>query len=127
MESIAEIKDKIRDLVTPLNAEERLALIQTIAAMESANEAGDSSSEERRQQLAAEQAAWYARPLEERQSHPGEFIAVYNQQIIDHDPDQRSLYLRVRERFGRSPVLIVHADWEEPPVYTMHSPRLEQQ
>ena len=123
MESIAEIKDKIRALITPLNAKERLVLIQTIAAMESADEADDvTSSEERRQQLAAEQAAWYARPLEERQSYPGEFIAVHNQQVVDHDPDQRSLYLRVRERFGRSPVLIVHADWGEPPAYTIHSP-----
>ena len=127
MESIAEIRDKIRALVTPLSAEERLALIQTITEMEPADEADVSSSVERRRQLAAEQAAWYARLPEERQSYQGEFIAIYNQKIVDHDPDQRSLYLRIRERFGRSPVLIVHADWEEPPVYTIHSPRLEQQ
>jgi hypothetical protein len=125
MESNASVLDEIRSLVAPLSAEERLAVIRTIAIMEPGDRAGAASPAERRSQLAAEQAAWYARPHSERQRYHGEFVAVRDGQVVDHDPDQRSLYLRVRARFGHVPVLIVHADWTETPVYTIHSPRLE--
>jgi len=121
----SNILEQIRSLIAPLGVEERLAVIQAIAAMGSGIQAGDASSAERRNQLAVEQASWYARSRSERQRYRGEFVAVHDQQVIDHDPDQRSLYLRVRERLGHRPVLIVHADWAEPPVYTFHSPHLE--
>ena len=125
MESYVSVLQKIRSLIAPLNAAERMAVIQAIAAMEPGVARGDTSSAERRKQLAAEQASWYARPLAERQRYRGEFVAVTDGQVVDHDPDQRSLYLRVRQRFGHRPVLIVRADWTEPPVYTIHSPYRE--
>jgi hypothetical protein len=121
----ATILDQIRSLATPLNAKERLALIQTIADMPPAVESNVAPSAQRRSQLAAEQAAWYARPPGERARYRGEFVAVRDGQVVDHDPDQRTLYLRVRARFGHTPVLIIRADWGEAPVYTVYSPRLE--
>jgi hypothetical protein len=87
----------------------------------------DSSTVERRSQLDTEQSAWFARQPSERQRYHGEFVAVHERQVVDHDPDQRTLYLRIRQRFGHRPVLIVHADWAEPPVYSIHSPHMEQQ
>jgi len=76
--------------------------------------------------LAQEQAVWYAQEPRVRQRYAGEYVAVQEGgRVVDHDPDQRTLYLRVRARFGHSPVLIVHADWSEPPVYTIYSPHLE--
>ena len=125
MESNANVLDEIRSLVAPLSAEERLVVIRTIAIMEPRDKASAVSPAERRSQLAIEQATWYARPHSERQRYHGEFVAVRDGQVVDHDPDQRSLYLRVRAHFGHTPVLIVHADWTEPPVYTIHGPRLE--
>ena len=121
------ILDKIRHLVVPLNAEERLALIQAIADVEPkpAVESDILPLAQRRSQLAAEQSAWYARPPDERARYHGEFVAVRDGQVVDHGSDQRALYLRVRAHSGHKPVLIVHADWDEPPVYTIHSPRLE--
>jgi len=119
------ILDKIRHLATPLNVTERLALIQTIAGMEPAVESNVLPSTQRHSQLASEQAAWHARPPDERARYRGKFVAVHDGQVVDHDPDQRALYLRVRARFGHTPVLIVRADWDEPPVYTIHSPRAQ--
>ena len=55
----------------------------------------------------------------------GEYVAIHRGEVMDHDPDQRTLYLRVRARFGRQPVLIVKADWNVMPDFTLHSPRLE--
>ena len=121
----ATILDKIRSLTTPLNATERLALIQTIADMPPAVESAVPPPTQRRSQLAAEQVAWYTRPPGERARYHGKFVAVHDGQVVDHDPDQRALYLRVRARFGHTPVLIVRADWNEPPVYTIHSPRAQ--
>jgi hypothetical protein len=97
---------------------ERLALIQTIADMP-AVESDVAPSTQRRSQLVAEQAAWYARPPGERARYRGKFVAVRDGQVVDDDPDQRTLYLRVRARFGHTPVLIIRADWDEAPVYTM--------
>ena len=125
MESNANVLDEIRSLVAPLSAEERLAVIRTIAIMEPGDKASAVSPGERHSQLAAEQASWYARPHNERQRYHGEFVAVRDGQVVDHDPDQRSLYLRVRARFGHAPMLIVHADWTEPPACTIHSPNTE--
>jgi 3-dehydroquinate synthase class II len=119
------ILDKIRDLVSTLNAEERLALIQAIADMEPVAGETVPSPAQRHSQLVAEQAAWFALSPNERARYRAEFVAVHDGQVVDHDADRRTLYLRVRERFGHKPVLIVYADWTEPPVYTVHSPRLE--
>jgi hypothetical protein len=76
--------------------------------------------------LAQEQAVWYALEPGVRRGYAGEYVAVQEGgQVVDRDSDQRTLYLRVCARCGHSPVLIGHADWNEPPVYTIHNPRLE--
>jgi hypothetical protein len=117
------VLEKVRDLVASLSTEERLDLIRDIAAMETPVD--QPTQEQHHNHLAAEQAAWGAKPLEERKVYRGEFVAVREGQVVDHDVDQRALYLRVRARFGHTPVLIVPAEWTEPPVYTIHSPHLE--
>ncbi len=118
MNTITPILEKIRPLVAPLNAKERLTLIQAIAAMPAP---ATSPSTAHQQQLAIEQAAWYARPSTERQKYQGEFVALKEGQVIDHDPDQRTLYLRVKAQFGRGPIPILHADWTAPPTYTIYA------
>ena len=118
MNTIAPILEKIRLLVAPLNAEERLTFIQAIAAMPAP---AMSPATAHQQQLAIEQATWYARPSTERQKYKGEFVALKEGQVIDRDPDQRTLYLRVKARFGRSPIPILQADWTSPPTYTIYA------
>ena len=128
------VAEQIKTLVKPLNAQERLAIIKTIAAMDSPYETkteakikpNTTPSHLRRQQLTEEQEKWYARPIEDRQHYGEEFVAVYNGQVVDHDVEQRTLYLRIRQQFGRKPVLIVKADWVEPPVFTIHSTHQEE-
>ena len=122
---LTTVLDQIRPLVIPLSAAEQLALVQTIASIEPKPKPASSPPAQQRSQLAAEQSAWYARPSDERERYRGEFVAVRGGQVVDHDLDRRALYLRVRARFGRTPVPILHADWDQPPTYTIHSPRLE--
>ena len=115
--SITGILDKIRPLVSSLSPEDRLALIQAIAS-----EDLPASSQDK---LLQEQVAWFARSKSDRQRFAGEFVAIQANQVIDHDLDQRALYLRIRTHFTGQPVLIVHADWDKPPAFTIHSPHIE--
>ena len=116
--------EQVRRLALPLNTDDRLALIRAIASLETPkHEPGIAPANV--QTLEVEQEAWFARPAAERERYMGEYIAIHRGEVMDHDPDQRTLYLRVREQFGRQPVLIVKADWSAMPDFTLHSPRLE--
>ena len=114
--NITGILDKIRPLVSSLSPEDRLALIHAIASedLPAANQ----------DKLLQEQLTWFARPKSDRQRFAGQFVAVQGNQIIDHDTNQQALYLRIRTAFPGQPVLIVHADWDETPTFTIHSPHV---
>ncbi len=36
----------------------------------------------------------------------GQWVAIHNQQLVDHDGDSQALYRRVRDKYGRTLVLI---------------------
>ncbi len=114
--NVAYVIEKIRPMIQPLSAKEKLVLIQEIAKLETSPTTDP---------LAEEQANWFALPKSVRQPYLGEFVAVLRGKVVDHDPDQKNLYLRVRKKFGTQKVLLVPADWDEPPVFTFHSPQLE--
>lgn len=121
MKTIIPILEKIRPLIITLTAEERLALIQAIATLES-SPTPRPTLENRRQIIKQEQERWYARSASERQAYQGQFVALQQGKVIDSDPDQRILYLRIKKQYGRAPIPILYADWTEPPTYTVHSP-----
>lgn len=116
MEAVSSIFTQIHTLVQPLNAEQRLQLIQDIASMQQ-EETTVREAPSRSEQLAAEEAYWYGLPAGLRARYANRYVAIRNRQVADHDADQRALYLRVRRRFGSDPVAIVRADWQEPPVF----------
>jgi hypothetical protein len=67
---------------------------------------------------------WYTTlPERERQGYAGQFVAVYQNAVVDHDPDRLTLYQRVRERYGQQAVLIIPA--EGPPEFNLISTHLE--
>jgi hypothetical protein len=124
MEAVSTIFKQIRTLVLPLSAEQRLELIQDIASL--APLEGDLQETSRRnEQIGTEQASWYALPEARRERYNNQFVAIKNGQVVDHDADQRALYLRVRRHFGSAPVAILWAGWSEPPLFDIRSPRLE--
>jgi hypothetical protein len=124
MEAVSTIFTQIRTLVQPLSAEQRLQLIQDIASM-TQDEAAIRETPSTAEQLAAEEAYWYGLPAQMRARYANRYVAINNRQVVDHDVDQRALYLRVRRRFGSDTVAIVRAEWQEPPVFEIRSPRLE--
>ncbi len=103
---------KLEDMVAPLSNSERLALIQAIIT--SKNGAG-----KERSQLEIEQESWFARRASDKENFSGEFVAVHDGKVLDHDADRRALILRTRQSFPDTKMLIVHADWNETPTYTI--------
>jgi hypothetical protein len=75
----------------------------------------------REKRIRAEAKAWYALPAETRKQYQGLFVAVYNGEIVDSDPNQRTLYLRAKARFGREPVLLVEGGDQPMPLYQSYS------
>jgi hypothetical protein len=75
----------------------------------------------REKRIRVEAKAWYAMPVETRTQYQGIFVAVYNGEIVDSDRNQRTLYLRAKERFGREPVLLVEGGDQPMPTYQSHS------
>lgn len=78
-----------------------------------------------RQKIEQEQLWWFNLPLSERAKYEGQFIAVHNQALIDSDPDEETLYRRIRTKYGKTAVLIMPA--EGPPEIRILSPRLVQE
>lgn len=55
----------------------------------------------------------------------GQYVAIHNGKVVDHDKDFHSLHSRIRQRFGRQPVLLRRVEAEPERVLAFRSPRLE--
>jgi len=77
-----------------------------------------------RQKIEQEQEWWTSLPLTERAKYEGEYIAVHNREVVDHDETEDELSSRVREKYGKVPVLIMPA--EGPREVRIFSPRINQ-
>jgi hypothetical protein len=75
-----------------------------------------------RRKVECEQKWWLGLPLGERARYEGEFVAIHEQKVVDHDKDESALYRRIRARYGPKPVAIIPA--EGPRVIRVFSPRL---
>ena len=78
-----------------------------------------------RQKIEQEQTWWLNLPLSARAKYEGEFIAIHNQQLVDHSKDENALYKRIRAKYGKIPILIMPA--EGPKTINIYSPRLLRQ
>ena len=77
-----------------------------------------------RKKIEQEQNWWLTRPLSERAQYEGQYVAVHNQELIDHDPDRQALRRRIRTKYGQTAILMMPA--EGPSEILIFSPRLEQ-
>ncbi len=78
-----------------------------------------------RAKIEQEQQWWLSQSLAERARYQGEYVAVHDQKLVDHDKDENALYRRVRTQYGRAAVLIIPA--EGPREIRILSPRMVRQ
>jgi hypothetical protein len=54
-----------------------------------------------------------------------EHVAFHQGKLVDHDKDFQALHRRIRQQFGRQPVLLRQVTGEAERTWTFRSPRLE--
>ncbi|MFN8496419.1 MAG: DUF5678 domain-containing protein [Anaerolineae bacterium] len=57
--------------------------------------------------------------------YAGEYVAIHNGEVIDHDGDLRTLHLRVFARLGHTPVLLKQVARGAQTTLVFRSPRFE--
>ncbi len=99
--SAVELRDDLRETV------EKTAEQESRSVDELVNEAVRLYLRERqRTKLDKEIAAYEAMHTELRQKHLGQWVAIHDQKLVDHDADGSALYQRIRAKHGRTSVLI---------------------
>jgi len=80
-------------------------------------------TEVHREKIQAETRAFRQQFKTILQQYRGEYVAVHEGQVIDHDLDLRTLHLRVFARLGRAPVLLKKVE-ESEREWLFRSPRV---
>ena len=81
--------------------------------------------DETRRMILRESRAFRSMHAELLSRYPGQYVAVYQGRVVDHDADQLALFLRVDEGYPHAPLLIKQILPEPKEVYTFRSPRFE--
>ncbi|MCE7986815.1 MAG: hypothetical protein DYG89_37050 [Caldilinea sp. CFX5] len=77
--------------------------------------------EDEQQKMQQEIAAFHDRHQELLRQFPGQYVAVHQGQVVDHDEEQLALYLRVRQRYPDEIVLIRQVRPEPERTWTMRT------
>jgi hypothetical protein len=93
------------------------------AAKENGPKAVTTSSASAERDVAREEAAFYRLHPELWQKYPGQYVAIYNEEVVDHDVDQVSLYLRVKAQYPGQFVWIAPVKETAAEEYVIRSPR----
>ncbi len=100
MEAI-ELKPELRQTL------EQVALQQASSVTTLVNQAVENYlRQQQRAKLDQEIAAFEKMHPELKKSYLGEWVAVHQQALVDHDKDVPALYRRIRAKYGRTSVLI---------------------
>ena len=81
--------------------------------------------DEEEQKMQYEIAAYHDLHQELLQSFLGQYVAVHQGQVVDHDAEQFALYLRIRQHYPGEIVLIRQVRPEAEKFWTMRSPKFE--
>lgn len=74
-----------------------------------------------REQMEREEATFEALQEALRTTYPGQFVALYQGEVLDHDADEVALLQRMRQRLPEASVLIRAVDTDTPRVLYIRS------
>jgi glutamyl-tRNA reductase len=78
-----------------------------------------------REKIKAEAEAFRSMHAELAEKYLGQYVAIQDGKVVDYDEDFQALHRRIRQRFGRQPVLLRLVETQPERVLTFRSPRLE--
>lgn len=81
--------------------------------------------EAKERKIDREMEAYRAMHAELKQRFLGEYVAIHNGELVDHDADRRALSRRVRQKYENVAVLITPVEEEPEREFLMPSPRFE--
>lgn len=87
-------------------------------------EVGQVSGTTREAAMLREEAAFRRLHTSLYEEYAGQYVAIYNEQLVDSDSDQASLYLRMRKRYPQEFVWIAPVNESPDEVVFFRSPRL---
>lgn len=73
-----------------------------------------------------ERAAYLQLHAELWQKHPGKYVAIYQGELVDYDPDKNALLGRIEKMYPTQFVLVRRVEAEPELIYTFHSTRFSQ-
>lgn len=79
-----------------------------------------------RRKISEESAIYHQRLAELKTKYLGQYIAMHNGEVVDHDSDFQTLRQRVRKRFGSKPIMITLVEERSSQVFTRHGFKVEQ-
>ena len=105
---------------------ERLAEQEARAVSDLVNEIIEQYlQDEHEYQLDLEIEAYHQLHPELKEKYLGEWVAIHNRKLVDHDADAADLHRRIRARFGRETVLIRQVEQAPERVLWWRSPQIE--
>jgi len=78
-----------------------------------------------RRKISEEYAIYRRRHAELKSRYLGQYIAMHDGQIVDHDADFQILHQRIRQRFDRTPILITVVEDDPESSFIRHGFRME--
>ena len=76
-----------------------------------------------REKIKAEAEALRSMHPELAEKYLSQYVAIHHGKVVDYDQDFQSLHSRIRQRFGRQPVLLRRVEAEPERVLVFRSPR----
>lgn len=84
---------------------------------------GERAAEDEDSIVAKEEAAFKRLHPMLREKYLGQYVAIYQGKMIDHDPDQVALFLRTKKRHPDEFIWIAPVSEEPEETYVLRSPR----
>jgi hypothetical protein len=78
-----------------------------------------------RRKISAESKAYQQQHTHLKAQYLGQYVAIDGGQVVDHDTDFAALRHRVRERFGRTAIMITRVEETVETAFTRHGFRME--
>jgi hypothetical protein len=78
-----------------------------------------------RRKISEESKVYRQRHAEIKALYLDQYIAMHNGQVVDHDFDFQALHQRIRQQFGRTPVMITLVEDVAERLLVRHSFRME--
>jgi hypothetical protein len=113
------VYDRVKQLAILRNQKVADLLAEAIALVEA-----DMATPSDEQRMAREEAAYQTLYDELKTKYAGEYVAIFNGQLIDHDSDELALLRRLDAQYPDDIVLMRKVSAEPEPDLRMRSPRL---